>query len=151
MGKGSGNTKRVRDSILKHKVKDDQMMNEISNKLLKDKDNIKLKKRSMSSHISSRWYRAPEVIILERQYDQAIDMWAIGCIIFELIRFCNKCEGLTDDYKPSALFPGMSCFPLSPKDGNKHVSASDDQMKEILAVIGPQTEQDLSFIHASPS
>ena len=43
------------------------------------------KKRSLSKHVQSRWYRAPEVILTEREYDQAIDMWSVGCILAELL------------------------------------------------------------------
>jgi serine/threonine protein kinase len=55
--------------------------------LLKSRDHVKV--RSLSDHISSRWYRAPEVILLEKQYDQGIDMWAIGCILEEMI-YCSE-------------------------------------------------------------
>jgi cyclin-dependent kinase 10 len=32
------------------------------------------------------WYRAPEVILGVGQYDEAIDMWSVGCIFAELIK-----------------------------------------------------------------
>lgn len=35
-------------------------------------------------HVGSRWYRAPEVSLVERQYDQASDMWSFGCVVYEL-------------------------------------------------------------------
>ena len=44
-------------------------------------------KRCMSVHVGSRWYRAPEVCLVERQYDQASDMWSFGCILHELLRY----------------------------------------------------------------
>ena len=90
IGKGSGNSKRVRDSIMKHQVTEDVMKTQITAKLNKDMDKRRNKKRSISSHVSSRWFRAPEVIVLEKQYDQAIDMWGVGCVLFELIRFTNR-------------------------------------------------------------
>lgn len=36
------------------------------------------------SYVQSRYYRAPE-IVLGNNYDHAVDMWSVGCIIFELI------------------------------------------------------------------
>ena len=39
----------------------------------------------MSPFVGSRIYRAPEVILLERQYDQAVDVWGLGCIMAELM------------------------------------------------------------------
>jgi len=35
-------------------------------------------------YVQSRYYRAPEVV-LGAPYDQAVDMWSLGCIIYELI------------------------------------------------------------------
>lgn len=31
------------------------------------------------------WYRAPELLLGTDQYDQAIDMWSVACIMAELI------------------------------------------------------------------
>ena len=47
------------------------------------------KERNLSDHMGSRWYRAPEIILTEKQYDQGIDMWPIGCILEELI-YCSE-------------------------------------------------------------
>ena len=41
-------------------------------------------KRKLSLHVTSRWYRAPEVILLTKKYDTKIDMWAIGCTLAEI-------------------------------------------------------------------
>ena len=42
-------------------------------------------KRCMSIHVGSRWYRAPEVSLVEKQYDYAADLWSLGCITYELL------------------------------------------------------------------
>ena len=39
-----------------------------------------------TDYVSTRWYRAPEVILSWRQYTAAIDVWSVGCILAELIR-----------------------------------------------------------------
>jgi len=44
----------------------------------------------MSIHVGSRWYRAPEVSLVEKQYDFSSDMWSFGCIIFELLQYVQK-------------------------------------------------------------
>ena len=32
-----------------------------------------------------RWWRAPEVYIYPREYDEKLDLWSVGCIMAELI------------------------------------------------------------------
>lgn len=75
----------------------------------------------MTARIGSRFYRAPEIILCNKTYDFAVDIWAIGCILAELLlNFIEKPKA--DDEKKSVdemladmfLFPGDSCFPLSP-------------------------------------
>ena len=57
----------------------------IFKKLTSNQQNMKNKKRSVSTHVGSRWYRAPEISILEKQYDQASDIWSVGCCIYEVM------------------------------------------------------------------
>lgn len=35
-------------------------------------------KRTMTKHVVTRWYRAPELILLSEAYSAAIDLWSIG-------------------------------------------------------------------------
>ena len=37
--------------------------------------------RQLTQHVVTRWYRAPELILLQSQYDGAIDIWSVGCIM----------------------------------------------------------------------
>ena len=69
-------------------------------------------KRQLTGHVVTRWYRAPELILLEKDYGQAIDMWSVGCIFAELLGMMKQSAATYLDRKP--LFPGKSCFPLSP-------------------------------------
>ena len=69
-GRGSGNSRRVRDSLFQHDIQnteEDQVTrSRIVKKLRKDKKEKKgVKKRALSSHVGSRWYRAPEISLLE--------------------------------------------------------------------------------------
>lgn len=45
---------------------------------------LKLQKE-MSHHIGTRWYRAPELILLNRNYNYQCDIWSLGCILAELL------------------------------------------------------------------
>ena len=39
----------------------------------------------LTEYVSTRWYRAPELLVGSRVYDKSIDIWALGCMIPELI------------------------------------------------------------------
>ncbi|XP_041103848.1 serine/threonine-protein kinase MAK-like isoform X2 [Polyodon spathula] len=48
-----------------------------------------------TDYVSTRWYRAPEVLLRSSVYSSPIDIWAVGCIMAEL-------------YTLRPLFPGNS-------------------------------------------
>ena len=39
----------------------------------------------MTQYVATRWYRAPELILLTLNYTAAIDMWSVGCILAEML------------------------------------------------------------------
>ncbi|XP_059589058.1 cyclin-dependent kinase 20 isoform X2 [Alligator mississippiensis] len=51
--------------------------------------------RPYSHQVATRWYRAPELLYGARHYDEGVDLWAVGCIVGELLTH-------------SPLFPGES-------------------------------------------
>jgi mitogen-activated protein kinase 1/3 len=69
-------------------------------------------KRELTGHVVTRWYRAPELILLEKDYGEAIDVWSVGCIFAELLSMMK--ENVPNPLERKPLFPGGSCFPLSP-------------------------------------
>ena len=71
-------------NIIQNEIKKQKEINRI---LTKDKEKRSELKRHMSLHVGSRWYRAPEISIIEKQYDQGSDMWSLGCIVYELITY----------------------------------------------------------------
>ncbi|EDL26370.1 serine/threonine-protein kinase ICK isoform X1 [Mus musculus] len=48
-----------------------------------------------TDYVSTRWYRAPEVLLRSTNYSSPIDIWAVGCIMAEV-------------YTLRPLFPGAS-------------------------------------------
>jgi mitogen-activated protein kinase 1/3 len=54
-------------------------------RLVKTKEQRRNMKRELTGHVVTRWYRAPEIILLEKDYGPGIDIWAIGCIFAELL------------------------------------------------------------------
>lgn len=57
----------------------------ISERLTRDQRVREDKPRSLSNHVITRFYRPPEVIVLEKNYDQKVDMWSLGCMFAELL------------------------------------------------------------------
>lgn len=49
----------------------------------------------MTGYVSTRYYRAPEIMLTGKKYDEAVDIWSTGCIFAEML-----------DSKP--LFPGKN-------------------------------------------
>ena len=122
---------------------------ELRHKLERTKDQRKNMKRELTGHVVTRWYRAPELILLEKDYGPAIDVWSIGCIFAELLGMMKENAPTYLDRKP--LFPGKSCFPLSP---DKHTTekrkgfpfSNSDQLNVIFDVLGSPNEDDTSFV-----
>nr|CAG8433946.1 14553_t:CDS:2 [Entrophospora candida] len=44
-----------------------------------------VRNKILTGCVVTRWYRAPELLLGERQYTTAIDMWAIGCVFGEIL------------------------------------------------------------------
>jgi mitogen-activated protein kinase 1/3 len=97
--------------------------------------------------VVTRWYRAPEIILLSDHYTSAIDIWSVGCIFAELLSMMTENYATVFDREP--LFPGHSCFPLSPGYGTKDDDIKEftsdklanDQLNKIFDVIGTPEEQ----------
>ena len=100
-------------------------------------------KRKLSSHVQTRWYRAPEVIIGQEDYNQKIDVWSLGCIITELSKLANG-------GKPEIQFKGKSCFPLSPVPGENEDGSTiidcNDQLFKIFEHQKKFNKDDFDFI-----
>ncbi|KRX83794.1 Serine/threonine-protein kinase MAK [Trichinella sp. T6] len=67
-----------------------------------------------TDYVSTRWYRAPEVLLRCRNYSSPIDLWAVGCIMAELFLL-----------RP--LFPG---------------SSEIDEIFKICAIIGTPSREE---------
>ena len=74
-------------------------------------------KRELSDHVVTRWYRAPELIVMDKDYGPGIDMWSVGCIFAELLSMIK--EHVFNHLERKPIFPGKSCFPLSPDKSGK--------------------------------
>ncbi len=106
----------------------------------------------MANQLVTRTYRAPEVIVQEKDYHSGVDVWSAGCILGEMLTKTNEARLSGINYS-RFLFKGSSCFPLSPCQGKKGASSSSeavidqrDQLKVILGILGDQTEEDVCYL-----
>ena len=139
-GSESGNSIRLRDSILKRGYHEKGLskakVRELtSRKLEKRMIGINRRKRCLSSHVGSRWYRAPEISLIQKQYDYAVDIWSLGCCYYELLRVLSESLGGPSSQINRVLIPGKACYPLSPHR-NKDIFIEEDQLSLTLKVIG---------------
>lgn len=74
----------------------------------------------LTDYVATRWYRAPEILLGSTNYSKGVDMWAVGCILAEMLIG-----------KP--LFPGSSTM---------------NQLEKIIAVTGPPSPSDIQNMHS---
>jgi mitogen-activated protein kinase 1/3 len=72
----------------------------------------------LTEYVVTRWYRAPEVMVSAQNYDTGIDVWAVGCIMAEML---NR----------EPLFQGENYV---------------DQLNVIFSVIGTPADEDMSCV-----
>eukprot|EP00741_Cyanophora_paradoxa_P011208 tig00020554_g10828.t1 len=101
-------------------------------------------RKTLSAHVVTRWYRAPEVILQQKDYTRAIDVWSCGCILAELLEMLEN-SGFRSSRHP--IFPGSSCYPMSPESSDYHDDHTD-QLEAIFDIIGTPTEDDISKVRS---
>jgi serine/threonine protein kinase len=80
------------------------------------------REEELTGYVVTRWYRAPELLAECSSYDDAIDMWSVGCILAELLG-------------RKVLFRGRNYI---------------HQLQVILERLGQPPEEELTFIpHAA--
>lgn len=42
-------------------------------------------KQPYTEYISTRWYRAPECLLTDGYYNYKMDLWGVGCVLFEVL------------------------------------------------------------------
>eukprot|EP01086_Lenisia_limosa_P007491 TRINITY_DN27328_c0_g1_i1.p1 TRINITY_DN27328_c0_g1~~TRINITY_DN27328_c0_g1_i1.p1 ORF type:complete len:303 (-),score=81.45 TRINITY_DN27328_c0_g1_i1:75-983(-) len=74
----------------------------------------------MTLYVTTRWYRAPEILLSCKEYTKAVDMWSVGCIFAELLG-------------RRALFPGRDYM---------------HQLQLIFDVVGTPSTEELELIES---
>ncbi|XP_028852177.1 cyclin-dependent kinase 7 [Denticeps clupeoides] len=106
--------------------------------------------RVYTHQVVTRWYRAPELLFGARMYGVGVDMWAVGCILAELLLRLPFLAGDSDLDQLTKIFealgtpteetwPGMTSLPdyvsfkLFPGTPLEHIfSAAGDDLLELL-------------------
>lgn len=74
----------------------------------------------LTDYVATRWYRAPEILLGSTHYTKGVDMWAVGCILGEMI-----------NGRP--VFPGTSTM---------------NQLERILELTGKPSPEEVSAMHS---
>ena len=102
-------------------------------------------RRTYTEHVVTRWYRSPELVLLQ-PYGFAVDVWACACVIAEcFLGTCKEVVEQREGIRP--LFPGRSCFPLSPAAGGRGGwHQKNDQLQAIFRVRGTPTPAEIDSL-----
>jgi renal tumor antigen len=71
----------------------------------------------LTEYISTRWYRAPECLLTDGYYGYKMDIWGVGCVMYEVLSLCP-------------LFPGDDEL---------------DQINKIHKILGTPSDKILKF------
>eukprot|EP00928_Gymnodinium_smaydae_P072038 TRINITY_DN55478_c0_g1_i1.p1 TRINITY_DN55478_c0_g1~~TRINITY_DN55478_c0_g1_i1.p1 ORF type:complete len:457 (-),score=40.10 TRINITY_DN55478_c0_g1_i1:441-1811(-) len=77
---------------------------------------------SLTEYVTTRWYRAPEVILSNGRYTFALDIWSLGCTLAEL-------------FGRRAIFPGKTYL---------------DQIEKIIQIRGCPADSELDWLPPAP-
>eukprot|EP00927_Polykrikos_kofoidii_P012965 TRINITY_DN15648_c0_g1_i2.p1 TRINITY_DN15648_c0_g1~~TRINITY_DN15648_c0_g1_i2.p1 ORF type:complete len:1117 (+),score=139.98 TRINITY_DN15648_c0_g1_i2:99-3449(+) len=72
----------------------------------------------LTEYVVTRWYRAPEVLLARSKYGPPVDVWSVGCILYEM-------------WVQKALFPGKNSY---------------DQLRRVVQVIGIPSDADAAWV-----
>lgn len=60
--------------------------------------------RQYTGLVVTRWYRPPEILLGERQYTTAVDLWGVGCVFGELFTKKPILNGKSDNHQCQMIF-----------------------------------------------
>jgi cyclin-dependent kinase 7 len=76
--------------------------------------------RIYTHQVVTRWYRAPELLFGSRMYGTGVDIWAVGCILAELLLRVPFLPGISDLDQLSKITQALG----TPNETNWPVSTS---------------------------
>ena len=60
--------------------------------------------QTYTNEVVSLWYRAPDILLGSKMYENSIDLWSIGCIFGEMLLGRNLFEGKNDAEQCEIIF-----------------------------------------------
>lgn len=80
--------------------------------------------RNYTALVVTRWYRPPEILLGERKYTTAVDLWGVGCVFGELFTHNPILVGKTDAHQAQLIFqlvgpPDLKTWPEAGTLSNK--------------------------------
>ncbi|KAK8812182.1 hypothetical protein WA158_007416 [Blastocystis sp. Blastoise] len=131
---------KIADFGLSRLISEDTFKDDMNTEIQDDCPNLSREspppvlRRKMTLHVYTRWYRAPELLLL-RPYNEKIDIWGVGCIFAELLQMMKG--NCTNYNNRQALFPGTICDLLSP-DQEREIPEADrmEQLESIYKTLG---------------
>lgn len=72
----------------------------------------------LTEYVVTRWYRAPEVLLNRAKYGPPVDVWSVGCILYEM-------------WAGKPLFPGKNSF---------------DQLRRVACLQGMPSEEECRWV-----
>jgi len=91
----------------------------------------------LTEYVVTRWYRAPEIMLLPKHYTTTVDIWSVGCILGEILA-------------RRALFPGkghvdmivrVTNFLGTPSDDDLHWLPKNSDAYRFLRKVCPRSER----------
>lgn len=114
-----------------------------------------------TNYVSTRWYRAPEIMLRQKNYDQMVDVFAVGCIFAELYTGEPLLPGSSETDMLHRLSRLIGCVPSSWKAGYDVANGigltnlpgcmiepnRDMALKSLQNVLSTANQQALDLIH----
>ena len=93
------------------------------------------KRWQVLGELTTLWYRAPELLLGSKEYDEKIDEWAIGCILLEMMCGQVAFKGQVGGQEFSSSLASQFVT---------HRNFHSDQLWKILQAVGTPTTKSLS-------
>lgn len=65
---------------------------------------INLPHDKLSLDVVTQWYRAPEILLKDEEYEKASDIWSVGCVIVEMITGKPLFPARSDEEQINSIF-----------------------------------------------